>query len=102
MTLAGIAAADAGLEIRVGRLGRENAATKSRRLLVEGRVCIRRVDGRGVLASVRGDSGAIRTVLYEHGWTCDCEYRGRCSHILAVASVVVVASIGSNERKETA
>lgn len=90
--MTGIAPAEVGLEIFIGRKGRENAATKAKRLLVESRVIIRRCDDRGVLASVRGDSGAIRTVVYEHGqWSCDCEARGRCSHILATASVVVVA-----------
>lgn len=88
---AGLAPAEIGTEIRIGRSGKENAATKSRRLLIESRVLIRRVDDRGVLAAVRGDSGAIRTVVYEGGhWSCDCEARGRCSHVLAVAAVVVV------------
>lgn len=90
--MSGIAPAEVGLEVLIGRKGRENAATKSKRLLVESRVIIRRVDDRGVLASVRGDSGLIRTVIYNLGsWSCDCEARGRCSHILATASVVVVS-----------
>lgn len=88
----GLAPAEIGTEIRIGRVGKENAATKSKRLLVESRVGIRRVDAQGVLASVRGDSGCIRTVVYEDGhWSCDCIARGRCSHILAVQAVVLVA-----------
>lgn len=87
----GLSPSDVGLELRIGRVGRENAATKAKRLLVESRVIIRKVDERGVFASVRGDSGLIRTVTYSLStWSCNCEARGRCSHIQAVAAVVVV------------
>jgi uncharacterized Zn finger protein len=72
--------------------GRENAATRARRLLVEGRVQIRRCDERGVLADVRGDTGVLRRVLWDaHAemWSCGCPARSRCAHVLAVAAVVV-------------
>lgn len=70
---------------------RESAADKAQRLLTEGRVTIRRVDDRGVMADVRGDSG-VHSVLFDpraEMWSCDCEARGRCSHIQAVTAVVV-------------
>lgn len=77
-----------GLLLRLGK--RENAQSKSARYLVTGRVQIRRVDERGVLASVRGD-GHLWTVVQEHGlWACDCPARSTCSHLLAVRAVVVV------------
>ncbi len=44
MTLTGISPDSIGVELRLGRSGKKNAATKSRRLLIEGRVLIRRVD----------------------------------------------------------
>ena len=68
-------------------LGRENAATKARRLLIEGRVQIVRADRREVLARVRGDSGWHRVVC-SNGWRCDCEAMSvRCSHVQAVSLV---------------
>ena len=92
MTVTGYAPEAIGTEIRLGCASRENSRTKSRRLLIEGRVHIRRVDNQGVLAEVRGDSGALRIVTYEGGlWSCDCPAkRDTCSHVRAVASVVVV------------
>lgn len=88
MTARGIDLLADGLLLRLGR--RENAQTKSVRYLVLGRVQVRRVDDKGVLANVRGD-GFLWTVLYEHGaWACDCPARQACSHLLAVRAVVVV------------
>lgn len=77
-----------GLLLRLGK--RENAASKSYRYLVSGRVQVRRVDSKGVFAHVRGD-GYVWTVLCEHGfWSCDCPARSTCAHLLAVRTVVVV------------
>lgn len=92
LTLTGVAPEAIGTEIRLGCSTRENARTKARRLLVEGRVLVRRVDEQGALAHVRGDSGAVRIVTFGLGrWFCDCPAKGdTCSHVRAVASVVVV------------
>lgn len=93
MKAGGITPEAAGLEIRVGKVGRENARTKALRLLVEGRVMVLRLDSAGCLADVRGDSGVIRRVVFDShvgDWSCPCEARGRCSHILATAMVVAV------------
>ena len=71
---------------------RENARTKSKRLLIEGRVLIRSAGPQGVSALVRGDSGCLRRVSYENArWFCDCPALGPCSHIMAVEAVVLVA-----------
>lgn len=96
--MSGIAPESVGYELRLHH-GRENAPTRARRLLVEGRVHVKRVDRRGVLADVRGDSGEIRTVTYEHGlWACDCPARRSCAHVLAVQQVVVVNGVSHAER----
>jgi hypothetical protein len=94
-TGAGLAPNSVGLEVRLGRVGRENASTKADRLLVAGAVMVRRLDDQGVLAYVRGDSGAVRTVIHEAGlWSCDCEAGTRCSHLRAVQKVVAVDQEG--------
>ncbi len=78
-----------GLLIRIG--SREDAERRSVRLLATGRVMIRRLDDRGLLAHVRGDSGQVRTVIYGFcRWTCDCPARSRCAHVRAVQKVVAV------------
>lgn len=90
---AGLDPSEIGSAVRLHSVSRESAATKSLRLLVSGRVQVRRVDERGVVAEVRGDSGILRRVMfdpYSEAWSCDCEARGRCSHVRAVAAVVVV------------
>jgi uncharacterized Zn finger protein len=74
---------------------RENARGKADRLLLEGRVQVVRLDERGCLALVRGDSGQIRRVRYEKAWTCDCPALGYCSHAMATALVVVVPAVSA-------
>ncbi len=70
---------------------RENAYTKSRRYLSEGRLVVKHVDRHGVAATCRGD-GALHRLGWEPatGWRCTCPARGRCSHLLALGSVVAV------------
>ena len=82
-----------GLELRIGKVARENAATKARRLLVEGRVLVRYAGPEGIRAFVRGDSGCLRRVSYDSGrWDCDCPARGdKCSHVMAVQAVTLIS-----------
>lgn len=69
---------------------REDAASKARRLLAEGRVIVTRVDGREVSAIVRGDSAEFYSVTHRSGlWTCDCFALGRCSHVQALMLITV-------------
>lgn len=92
-SVAGVSPSAVGYEVRLGRVGRENAITKSLRLLVDGRVAISYVGPNGVKAGVRGDSGHIRNVVFDRRsdqWSCGCSARGRCSHIMAVLTVVVL------------
>lgn len=90
--------ADAGayrLVDLVRRAGRENRETKARCLLIEGRVGIRRVDARGVLADVRAAIASLRRVIYDaHSelWSCPCPARTRCSHVAAIQLVVIVTA----------
>ena len=69
---------------------RENAASKGRRYLIEGRVIVTAVSGDVIAARVRGD-GAIHTCGWEPmvGWRCSCHARTACSHLLAVRLVTV-------------
>ena len=66
-------------------MSRENAYTKARRYLVEGRVIVTRVSDRIVSARVRGD-GAIYDAVWQAGiWTCSCSVRtDQCAHLRAV------------------
>jgi uncharacterized Zn finger protein len=65
---------------------RESVDDKALRYIDEGRVTVRRVDGRDVDAVVRG--GDIYYVTRRRGeWRCDCVATNRCSHMAAVALV---------------
>ena len=67
---------------------RENAMTKARRLLGEGRVTIVHADEGGVAALIRGDSAMTYRVTHAGGeWRCDCPARTLCSHVQAVMLV---------------
>ena len=74
---------------------REDARTKATRLLEEGRVSILRVDRRGVLAVVRGDTAAFYRVEFDGArWSCSCPAVGPCSHAIAVQRVTVSPGAG--------
>jgi hypothetical protein len=73
---------------------RESAHDKARRLLVEGRVVVTRVEGTHIDATVRGDSASFYSVRHRCGsWSCTCPALGACSHRLAVQ--LVTAPSGS-------
>jgi hypothetical protein len=69
---------------------RENAESKSRRYLGEGRLIVEQVDANLVRATCRG-SGAVYDVGWTamFGWSCSCPAKGRCSHLLALQAVTV-------------
>lgn len=71
----------------VRAIGIEALEAKAQRLLIDGRVWVRRVVGDLVLADVWGDTG-LHDVRHDlDGWSCSCrawQYRRRCSHVLAV------------------
>lgn len=70
---------------------REDVHVKGRRLLVEGRLELRRIDARSVSARCRGDSGELYKLgYYEEGrWYCACPARSRCSHLTALMLCVL-------------
>jgi hypothetical protein len=70
---------------------RENATTKARRYLTEGRLIINKLEPAGVTATCRGD-GQIHLLGWrpDQGWWCTCPARGTCSHLLALRSVVAL------------
>lgn len=68
---------------------RENAEAKGRRYLAEGRLLLRVVNSRRLLANARGN-GEIYQVGYERGgWYCECPALGRCAHLVALQLVTV-------------
>jgi hypothetical protein len=69
----------------------EDAATKARRLLTEGRLAVRSVDAERMVARCRGDSAEMYDVGFDPaGWHCSCPGHGRCSHARALRLVVLV------------
>ena len=68
---------------------RENYYVKAQRLLGEGRLTVRRVDGQTISASCRGDSGELYNVGHDGSWYCTCEAKGRCSHMQAAMLVTI-------------
>ena len=73
-------------------MSRESAHTKGRRLLVEGRLRVLRIEKTGlIVAECRGDSGEVYDLGFDPGpreWRCTClEMKGRCSHLIALMLV---------------
>jgi uncharacterized Zn finger protein len=80
---------------------REDAATKARRLLGEGRVTIRTLEQDLIVARVRGDSAREHEVTWEpSGWACPCDALSRlCSHTQAVMLVVLEPTPSAQDRR---
>jgi uncharacterized Zn finger protein len=70
---------------------REDAATKARRLLSEGRVTLRSLVDVEIRADVRGDSARVYSVRWSPaGWECPCDaMAARCSHVHAVQLITL-------------
>jgi uncharacterized Zn finger protein len=70
---------------------RENAETKARRYLGEGRLDVQRVEHDLVVARCLGDEGDsyhLRWDQERRRWSCSCPAFGpRCAHVLALARV---------------
>jgi len=66
---------------------RENAISRGRRYVSEGRLVVQSVTPSVARAVCRGD-GAIYKVGFKDGrWTCDCPALTRCSHQYALGLV---------------
>jgi hypothetical protein len=69
---------------------REDYLVKARRLLGEGRLTVRGIDGKEIRATCRGDSGEVYRVGYSpDGWYCDCPAVGRCAHMQGLTLVTI-------------
>lgn len=68
---------------------RENAESKSRRYLSEGRLTVLYVRGQQIRATCRGDGTLYKLRHYPNdGWRCDCPaVSGNCAHLLALRLV---------------
>lgn len=72
-------------------MSREDAATKGRRYVSEGRLVVDLVHDDIVHATCRG-SGAVYTLGHDAragGWWCDCQAKTTCSHLHALMLVTV-------------
>jgi uncharacterized Zn finger protein len=77
-------------------VAREDAASKGRRLLTEGRLGVTSVQPEAVEAFVRGDSAEFYRVGFrDREWWCSCPSGAanpvRCSHVRALQIVVVIS-----------
>ena len=76
-------------------MARENAEDKGRRLLAEGRLRVKLAGYPGrfpIVAECVGDSAETYVVAFdndEQAFTCTCPAKQRCSHIVALALVVM-------------
>ena len=78
------------LRYRRMTMPREDAFSKARRLLAEGRVIVKAVTPNAVTAIVRGDSGKLYAVSGEYErWSCNCSALSRCSHVMALQLVTL-------------
>jgi uncharacterized Zn finger protein len=73
---------------------REDAKTKGKRLLTEGRLRIKWVDDLRIQALCRGDDGAVYEVGFDGSWYCTCPAASRsmsmrCSHLIALKLVAI-------------
>lgn len=75
------------IERRLGRPSRENAESKGRRYLVEGRLSVAHYGPDKIQATCKGTE-KTHALGYERGsWWCSCPARGRCSHLVALQLV---------------
>jgi uncharacterized Zn finger protein len=75
---------------------REDAITRGRRLVSEGRLIVSYVSGRTVTAVCRGDSGLIHRLGYDpgRGYWCACPAKTVCGHLRALMLVTIEPVIG--------
>jgi hypothetical protein len=68
---------------------REDARTRGRRLVAEGRLQVLVVDRAEIAGVIRGDSGRYHYCGWrpDRGWWCECEARTQCGHLYALQLV---------------
>jgi uncharacterized Zn finger protein len=70
-------------------MARENAETKGRRYVAEGRLTVDHVSADEIRARCRGDGAVYQLGLNRGEWYCNCPALGRCSHLVALKLVTV-------------
>jgi uncharacterized Zn finger protein len=77
---------------------RENAETKGRRYLIEGRLTLRLVTPRRVEAVGRGSLGDTYSLSLTAALaSCDCPARARCAHLIALRLVANRPRMGGTD-----
>lgn len=94
MDLTGIDPRAIGTEVRLASVGRENAETRGRRYLVEGRLQVLHVSTARVIARCRGTGVTHDVGFLNDRWFCSCPARSRCSHLVALQHVVNLTTMG--------
>jgi uncharacterized Zn finger protein len=79
-------------------VSRETIEQKAARYLAAGRICLVRVEGDNIDATVSGDAARAYVVTHRpSGWRCTCVATVvRCSHVAAVALVTLVPEPGGS------
>ena len=72
-------------------MSREDALSKGRRYVSEGRLTITSVTDAEAQAVCRGDGDIFICTARRGWWHCTCPARSRCSHLYALGLVVVIA-----------
>jgi len=75
---------------------REDAVTRGRRMVSEGRLIVSYVSGRSIAAVCRGDSGLIHRLGYDpgRGYWCACSGLTKCAHLHALHLVAAKTESG--------
>lgn len=74
---------------------RENKQAKAARLLTERRVIVVEAHGRYVSGWVRGDTGTYQVVHEAGMWSCPCDCRQICSHVIALQMITETIKLGA-------
>ncbi|MEX0756121.1 MAG: hypothetical protein WD556_13580 [Actinomycetota bacterium] len=70
---------------------REGISARGRRLLVEGRLNVLKVDREAIRATCKGESGTVHQLSWTSAadWFCSCPARSRCAHLVALMLVTI-------------
>ncbi len=66
---------------------RENAQTKGRRYLAEGRLIVTVANSHAVSAICRGGGALYQLGFGRGGWACTCPAKSLCAHLVALQLV---------------
>lgn len=80
--------------------GREDAATKARRYIGEGRLHVLLVHRDRIMAECKGDGAIWHPCFVRGAWHCDCPHGGarNCSHLAALRLVTTAPAHRGGDR----